>query len=137
MQVLAFRIGADQFLVPLDEVRAVVRLRGLRLLPGAAGALIGVLDVQSTPVAVLDARPDRPTSGGPGDALVLAAGWPERAVAIACDEVLGLLDAATESGSAISGLPAYVRALLRVEDVLTPLVDPVALAEFGALAAQT
>ena len=56
MRVLAFDAGDERYLVRLDAVRAVVRLRGLRRLPGSTGALAGVLDVQETTVAIYDTR---------------------------------------------------------------------------------
>jgi chemotaxis signal transduction protein len=133
MTLLAFRNGAEKYLVPLEAVRAVVRLRGMRLLAGAPGTLVGVLDVQSTPVAVHESRP----AGGPdaardeqaaGDVMVLADGWPGAAVAIACDEVLGLVEVdPAATAPAISGLPAYVLSMHRVDDALVPVVDPLAL----------
>jgi chemotaxis signal transduction protein len=136
LRVLAFCSGDERYLVRLEAVRAVVRLRGLRRLPGSTGALIGVLDVQEAPVAIYDARPARTTASGPdsGDVMVLAAGWPQHAVGVACDRVDGLLELA-ELGDAPAmrppDLPSYVEALLRVDDELLPLVDVIGLAEAG------
>jgi chemotaxis signal transduction protein len=140
MRVLAFHAAGERYLVRLDAVRAVVRLRGLRRLPGTAGALSGVLDVQETPVAVYETRPRRAAAEESGDVLVLAAGWPEHAVGVACDGVDGLLELDDEAtpetlGSRPDSLPAYVEGLLRVEGSMVPLVDVVGLAE--AASAQT
>jgi chemotaxis signal transduction protein len=131
MRVLAFHAGEDRYLVRLDAVRAVVRLRGLRRLPGSVGALAGVLDVQETPVAIYDTRPPGSGDSG-GDVLVLAAGWPEHAVGVACDKVEGLLDVPAAEGPGPTLLPAYVEAMLRVDGSVLPLVDVVGLAEAGA-----
>jgi chemotaxis-related protein WspB len=130
MRVLAFDVGAERYLVRLDAVRAVVRLRGLRRLPGGAGALAGVLDVQETTVAIYDTRAaGSPDSGG--DVLVLAAGWPDHAVGVACDRVEGLLEVPDRSGPSRSALPSYVEAMMHVDGALIPLVDIVGLAEAG------
>ncbi len=139
MRVLAFCAAGERYLVRLDAVRAVVRLRGLRRLPGTAGALSGVLDVQETPVAVYETRPrvakDQICGDvDSGDVLVLAAGWPDHAVGVACDSVEGLLDLDDEAGPDALGprpptLPTYVERLLRVEGAMVPLVDVVGLAE--------
>lgn len=135
MRVLAFHADGERYLVRLDAVRAVVRLRGLRRLPGSSGALSGVLDVQETPVAIYETRArravDAPESG---DVLVLAAGWPGHPVGVACDGVDGLLelpdDAAAEAVSPRPpAVPEYVERLLRVEGTMLPLVDVVGLAE--------
>jgi chemotaxis signal transduction protein len=134
MRVLAFHAAGEQYLVRLDAVRAVVRLRGLRRLPGSVGALSGVLDVQETPVAIYETRPREAGAQESGDVLVLAAGWPEHAVGVACDGVDGLLeldgDASREAlGPRPPTLPGYVEGLLRVEGSMVPLVDVVGLAE--------
>ena len=136
LRVLAFCSGKERYLVRLEAVRAVVRLRGLRRLPGSSGALIGVLDVQETPVAIYDTRPARTADSAldAGDVMVLGAGWPQHAVGVACDRVDGLLELA-EPGNASPlrppSLPSYVEGLLRVDDVLLPLVDVIGLAEAG------
>ncbi len=138
LPVLSFRSGPDRYLVRLEAVRAVVRLRGLRRLPGSSGALAGVLDIQENPVAIYDARSPRPGEHGEhgehGDVLVLAAGWPEHAIGVACDGVEGLLnvvmtEASPDSAAQAVRLPHYVEALLLVEGALVPLVDVVGLAE--------
>ena len=130
MRVLAFLAGEERYLVRLDAVRAVVRLRGLRRLPGSAGALAGVLDVQETTVAIYDTRaPGAPSEGG--DVLVLAAGWPDHAVGVACDKVEGLLEVPDVPGPSRTALPTYVEAMLHVDGALVPLVDVVGLAEAG------
>jgi chemotaxis signal transduction protein len=134
MRVLAFHASGERYLVRLDAVRAVVRLRGLRRLPGTAGALSGVLDVQETPVAVYETRtPATLDSQDSGDVLVLAAGWPENAVGVACDSVEGLLElddaADAEALTRPPSLPSYVEQLMRVEGAMVPLVDVVGLAE--------
>jgi chemotaxis signal transduction protein len=139
LRVLAFWSGNERYLVRLDAVRAVVRLRGVRRLPGSSSALVGVLDVQEIPVAIYDTRPLTGQSSDPnsGDVMVLAAGWPLHAVGVACDRVDGLLELAESSdspeltASRSPGLPSYVEALLRVDDVLLPLVDVIGLAEAG------
>ena len=133
MRVLVFHSAGERYLVRLDAVRAVVRLRGLRRLPGSSGALSGVLDVQETSVAIYETRAR--TAGTPtGDVLVLAAGWPEHAVGVACDAVDGLLELEEDPSPEALGprppaLPGYVERLLRVEGSMVPLVDVVGLAE--------
>jgi chemotaxis signal transduction protein len=136
LRVLTFWSGEERYLVRLDAVRAVVRLRGLRRLPGSTGALLGVLDVQEAPVAIYDTRPAGDVSTDSGDVMVLAAGWPQHAVGVACSRVDGLLELAEQplpdsAAPRSPGLPSYVEALLRVDDALVPLVDVIGLAEAG------
>jgi chemotaxis signal transduction protein len=136
LSVLAFCSGDERYLVRLEAVRAVVRLRGLRRLPGSSGALVGILDVQSTPVAIYDTRQSHDAQHG-GDVMVLAAGWPEHAVGVACDRVDALIELPDAGPGQLTGprppsLPSYVEALLRVDDDLVPLVDVIGLAEAGS-----
>jgi chemotaxis signal transduction protein len=132
MQVLAFRSNDQRYVVRLDAVHTVVRLRRLRRLPGSAGALAGVLHVQDTPVAVYETRT---TPAQSGDVLVLSAGWPGHAIGVACDHVEELLEVDELREAAAdrpSRLPAYVEAMLLVHDSLVPLVDAVGLAAASA-----
>jgi chemotaxis-related protein WspB len=132
MQVLAFRSDDQRYLVRLDAVRTVVRLRGLRRLPGSPGALAGVLHVHGEPVAVYETRTAAPDSG---DVMVLSTGWPEHAVGIACDHVEELLDVEELPAPAVvepRRLPGYVHGMLRVQGALIPLVEAVGLAEASA-----
>jgi chemotaxis signal transduction protein len=131
--VLAFHSGGERYLVRLEAVRAVVRLRGLRRLPGWSGVLSGVLDVQDTPVAIYETRA-RTADTSTGDVLILAAGWPENAAGVACDGVDGLLELPDDTAAEAlnprpPALPGYVEALLRVDGTMLPLVDVIGLAE--------
>jgi chemotaxis signal transduction protein len=144
VRVLAFHSGSERYLVHLDAIRAVVRLRGLRRLPGSTGALAGVLDVQDTSVAIYDTRgaaspDDKDDLDSRGDVLVLAAGWPDHAVGVACDSVEGLLELPADTALTATArpphLPSYVEALLRIDGTTVPLVDVVGLAEATATAA--
>lgn len=145
MRVLAFHSGSERYLVHLDAVRAVVRLRGLRRLPGSGGALVGVLDVQETAVAIYDTRGAGRAGGldddAGGDVLVLAAGWPDHAIGVACDSVEGLLELPADTELTATSrpphLPSYVEALLRIDGTTVPLVDVVGLAEATTLAADS
>ena len=139
MRVLAFHSGNERYLVRLDAVRAVVRLRGMRRLPGSTGTLAGVLDVQETSVAIYETRPANGSDQAPtGDVLVLAAGWPAHAVGVACDGVEGLLELAGDDQEPAAGdrppnLPDYIEALLRVDGEMVPLVDAIGLAEASTI----
>lgn len=147
MELLAFELAGQQWYAPLDTLREVVRLRGLRVLPGARPPLVGVVDVRGESVPVLDARGDGP-SGLDGDVLVLLPGTEAGteagtepaavpggadalgvmgAVGVACDRVTGVVSADGPLEST-AGLPGYVQGLHRAVGpegaaVLTPVVD--------------
>ncbi len=53
---VTFRLGDRQFACRLDEVREVVRLEGLDVLPGMTPPISGLLELRGTPLPVVDLR---------------------------------------------------------------------------------
>lgn len=118
---VTFRLGEREFATPLTDVREVLRLTGLQLLPGMEPPLAGVISVRGNPLPVLDVRSgDRLT----GDVLVVVrAGEP---CGIAVDAVTAVrgpqeLQSSPETGT--GGLPSYVVEVLRDERGPVLLVD--------------
>src|SRR5476651_110060 len=69
---VTFRLGDRQLACRLDEVREVVRLEGLDVLPGMTPPITGLLELRGNPLPVVDLR-----VGGTdtrGDVLVMASG---------------------------------------------------------------
>jgi len=58
-----FRLGERTFATALDDVREIVRLRGLQRLPAARPPLAGMILLRETPLPVLDVRR---SDAGPG-----------------------------------------------------------------------
>ncbi len=54
--LLSFRLGADLFLIPLENVERIVQVAALRSMPGAPPELMGILTVHGEAVPVLDIR---------------------------------------------------------------------------------
>lgn len=109
MQLISFRLGEQLFAVELIRVREVLRLAGLRALPGAAKPMAGVMDLRGNPLPVYDTR--EPATAA-GDVLVVDDRQGGLA-GVAVDEVLGVED--VEEGAkarAPAGLPGYVTEVL-------------------------
>jgi chemotaxis signal transduction protein len=118
-----FRLGERTFATALDEVREIVRLAGLEVLPGTQRPLAGVLVLRGSPLPVLDVRPAEDDAEPHGDVLVLDVdGEP---VGVAVDRVLAVLhpDELPEAEAAPSALPAYVVAVHRRDGVPVLCVD--------------
>jgi purine-binding chemotaxis protein CheW len=111
---VTFRLGDREFATALDEVREVVRLQGLAVLPGMEPPMAGVIELRGVPLPVMDLR----SSDGLGDVLVLAddAG---STIGVAVDNVVAVrpVDQLVATTDPTVGLPAYVVEVLR--DVAT------------------
>ncbi len=71
---VTFRLGDRQFACRLDEVREVVRLEGLDVLPGMTPPISGLLELRGNPLPVVDLRAGS-YAGARGDVLVTASGY--------------------------------------------------------------
>lgn len=110
MSLIAFRLDGQVYATALEGVREVVRLEGLRPLPGAEPPITGLIDLRGEALPVLDARrPDH--RGERSDVLIVVR--EQDTVGVACDGVLGVLP--DVSGVAPGGLPPYVISVLPVE----------------------
>lgn len=120
MQLISFRLGEQRFAVHLTRVREVLRLAGLRRLPGVERPMAGVMDLRGTPLPVYDPRPDE---AGGGDVLVVD----DRdggLAGVAVDEVLGVSE--LEPGGRArppAGLPGYVTEVMAGPDGPVLVVD--------------
>lgn len=105
-----FRLGERLYATPLAEVREVVRLTELALLPGMTPPLAGVLDLRGRSLPVLDVRPAGATRLA-GDVLVLGArATVAEPLGFAVDSVTAVVAdlPGTASGERDGLLPAYV-----------------------------
>jgi len=113
---ITFRLAERELACRLDEVREVVRLNGLEVLPGMTPPVSGLLELRGIPLPVIDLRAGDAESrrGMRGDVLVLADGV--EAVGVVVDQVTAVHDEddLKETGEdRASGLPHYVVDVLR------------------------
>lgn len=124
-ELVTFRLGERRYAVPLGGVREIVRLQGVRRLPGMRPPLAGVLDLRGVPLPVYDAR----EAAGPGDVLVLEPAGAGGPVGVAVDRVLEVGPPALQpaAGPVPDALPAYVL------DVLLDGGEPVFVVDARAM----
>ncbi len=129
---ITFRLGDRNFACRLDEVREVVRLDGLDVLPGMAPPISGLLELRGNPLPVVDLRLGSP-QGARGDVLVMAEGID--AIGAIVDQVIAVHDEdeLVSSGERPSGLPDYVVDVLRHDGISTGRGGPVLLVHLQAL----
>ncbi|MDQ1687388.1 MAG: purine-binding chemotaxis protein CheW [Frankiaceae bacterium] len=123
---VTFRLGEREFATPLAEVREVVRLTGLQVLPGMEPPLVGVIQLRGNPLPVLDVRSldRRGSDQTPGDVLVVVRNGEPCGIAV--DTVTAVRGAgelhSTNEGS-VGALPGYVVEVLRDATGPVMLVD--------------
>ena len=127
---ITFRLGGRNLACRLDEVREIVRLDGLDVLPGMTPPITGLLELRGNPLPVVDLR----LVGDPGtrgDVLVMASGVD--AMGAIVDQVIAVHDEdeLVSAGERPSGLPDYVIDVLRHDGVTTG--GPVLLVDLRAL----
>jgi purine-binding chemotaxis protein CheW len=132
---ITFRLGDRQLACRLDEVREVVRLEGLDVLPGMTPPITGLLELRGNPLPVVDLR-----VGGTdtrGDVLVMASGID--ALGAIVDQVTAVHDEdeLVSVGERASGLPDYVIDVVRHVGVSTGRGGPVLLVNLQALLSVT
>ena len=90
MRVVCFQTLGEPFALPVEAVRSVVRGGARRALPGREPWVVGVADVRSSLVPVVDLglRLGRGPTGLEGDLVVVEVG--EESVVVPVDRVLGL-----------------------------------------------
>jgi chemotaxis signal transduction protein len=133
---IMFRLGDRPFACRLDEVREVVRLDGLEVLPGMTPPISGVLELRGNPLPVVDLRAAHACEGAAhplskGDVLVMATGID--ALGVVVDQVTAVHDEAelvSAGEERPSGLPDYVTAVLRHRGALQ---TPVLLVDLHAM----
>ena len=90
MDAITFSVGDQQYALPLEEVREVLRMVHLTPVPDAPPEVLGAINVHGSPVLVLDVRqrlglPHRPPT--PSSPLILVNG----SVALLIDKVHGVV----------------------------------------------
>jgi len=129
---ITFRLGDRNLACRLDEVREVVRLDGLEVLPGMTPPISGLLELRGNPLPVADLRVGS-YPGARGDVLVMASGID--AMGAIVDQVIAVHDEdeLVSSGERPSGLPDYVIDVLRHDGISTGRGGPVLLVHLQAL----
>lgn len=129
---ITFRLGDRNLACRLDEVREVVRLDGLDVLPGMTPPISGLLELRGNPLPVVDLRAGGAV-GARGDVLVMASGID--AIGAIVDQVIAVHDEdeLVSLGERPSGLPDYVVDVLRHDGISTGRGGPVLLVHLQAL----
>jgi purine-binding chemotaxis protein CheW len=124
MKLLVFRLGGDDYALPVASVREIVEARPPRAIPAQEPWQLGVVSVRGQIVPVWDlaarlglvASPDRPA----GLLVLLDASPP---VAVVVDEVVGIRDLPDEALSPLPLMPE-ARGIGTLGDGLVVVLEP-------------
>jgi purine-binding chemotaxis protein CheW len=113
---LTFRLADRELACRLDDVREVVRLEGVDVLPGMTAPITGLLELRGNPLPIVDLRAGgvEARAASRGDVLVLDTGID--ALGVVVDQVTAVLDddeLESNGEDRPKGLPSYVVAVLR------------------------
>ncbi len=132
LTAVTFRTGSERYALPIDRVREVQQIVAFAEVPGGSGAVIGMVDVRSEIVPVVDVRaliglPPLPyTLETP---MIVALG-PDGPVALVVDAVETVVELAADAGGpapAMHALASRISSVHRVEEGLVFVLDADAL----------
>ena len=123
---LIFDIGGHELAAPLAEVREVVRIDRLDVLPGLEPPVTGLMQLRGSPLPVADLRRNRADAdsaetgdGAAGDVVLLAMA-DGSLLGVAVDTVVAVVShdalVAEDGASVPTGFPSYVVGVLRRVD---------------------
>jgi purine-binding chemotaxis protein CheW len=130
VQIVTFRIGADEFGLDVFIVHEILRHQPIRAVPRAPEFVEGVIDVRGTLVPVLDLR-KRFEVGKPSDdhdARIVIVQFGQERLGVVVDAVTEVLrvpeTAVSEPPAYFRGLAAeYVRGIVRLPERLIVVLD--------------
>jgi chemotaxis signal transduction protein len=125
-ELVTFSLDGQSYATRVEDVREVVRLPELAVLPGLKPPVVGILDLRGASVPVVDIRRSRGPDGGDvlivGDAEAGGFGFAcERGTDVAAHTRFKTETIAGDS--ALTALPPYVESVLRADAGPVYLVD--------------
>ncbi len=129
MELLAFRLGGEEYLVQVDDVREVLKIRELTLVPNAPDYILGVMSLRGAMLPVIDLCRRLGITQAPRDekTRILVVSPDEEDVGLMVDRVSGVLrvmpDAIKPVPENIEHGAEFLRGIVRKEDRLYILLD--------------
>ncbi len=129
MELLSFRLGGEEYAIVIDDVKEVLKLRDLTMVPNAPDYVLGVMSLRGTMLPVMDLCKrlgiQRPARGEKTRILVVSPD--EEDAGLMVDRVSGVIrvmpDAIKPVPENIEHGAEFLRGIVRREDKLYILLD--------------
>jgi purine-binding chemotaxis protein CheW len=129
LELLAFRLGGEEYAVMVDDVREVLKLRDLTSIPNTPEYILGVMSLRGTMLTVIDLGRRLGLAPGVRDerARIVVVGTDEEDVGLMVDRVTGVLKIMPEGikppPENVEQGAEYLRGIVRKDDRLVILLD--------------
>ena len=129
LELLTFRLGAEEYAVMVDEVREVLKLRDLTEVPNTPEYILGVASLRGTMLTVIDLGRRLGLAPGVRDerARIIVASPDEEDVGLLVDRVTGVLkirdDEIKPPPENVEQGAEFLRGIVRKDDRLVILLD--------------
>jgi purine-binding chemotaxis protein CheW len=129
MELLSFRMGGEEYAVLVDDVKEVLKLRDLTIVPNAPDYVLGVMSLRGTMLPVMDLCKRLGIRRSPSDekSRILVVSPDEEDAGLMVDRVSGVLrimpDAIKPVPENIEHGAEFLRGIVRREDKLYILLD--------------
>jgi purine-binding chemotaxis protein CheW len=129
LELLAFRMGGEEYAVMVNDVREVLKLRDLTAVPNTPEYILGVMSLRGTMLTVIDLGRRLGLAPGVRDdrARIVVVGTDEEDVGLMVDRVTGVLKIMPEGikppPENVEQGAEYLRGIVRKDDRLVILLD--------------
>lgn len=149
LQLVAFRLGAEEYAIPIDMVESIIKLAPLTSVPGSPQYIRGVMNLRGRIMSVIDLRQrfGMPTEEDQPDGRILVVQYGDTTIGLLVDSVSEVFNLdemqfqppPPELGNgAVGGVDGIIQAddrlivLMNVESVLRSTPDLEAATEMAA-----
>jgi purine-binding chemotaxis protein CheW len=129
MEMISFRLGAEEYVIGVDDVKEVLKNRELTALPNAPDYILGVMALRGPIIPVIDLCKRLGVSPGVRDekSRIMVVDLGEEAVGVIVDRVTGVVkihpDSIRPVPETIEKGAEYLRGIARKDDKLYILLD--------------
>lgn len=126
-QLVVFQLAAEEYAIPIAQVKEIIRYKGATRLPGTPAYMCGIVNLRGKVIPVIDlaGRFELPVDkNADKQALIVeAAGREVGLVVDVVNEVIRLDGGAIEAANAVAQSTEYIRSIGKTDDRLLIILD--------------
>jgi len=130
IEMLSFRLSGEEYVLPIDDVREVLKSRELTVVPNSPSHVLGVTSIRGTVLPVIDLgkRLGLPPVARDEKARIIIVSPDDEDAGIVVDRVTGVVriaaDAIRPAPETVEQGAEYLKGIVRKDDKLYILLDP-------------